>query len=230
MDRSRGCGAQRPQPRARAPRPRTTLGSVWQGSASPQGPPNRRLNALETSEIRPPGSATGLPGASSAPVADSQSAIDTLAAGSSSTESWSRPADRLETTVAATACTHSVQCVGTPQLARHRSALRSWLGPEPHRPPPRVKIINIVAGRLPPSVERPTHSRSLASRGLGAKLPSPSPVGVMSSGLLSPNRPLPDCAASSKCSTGCVTISIRKFGVDLASVLGQCPAATMCGG
>ena len=77
-----GMRALRPQLRASAPKPHTTLESVLQASASPQGPPHQRLNALEMSEIRPPGSATGPPGARSVPVVDSRSAIDTLAAGS----------------------------------------------------------------------------------------------------------------------------------------------------
>ena len=139
-DRLRGCGAQRPHPWASAPRPHTTLGSVLRMSASPQGPPNQRLNALEMRGIRPPGSATGPLGASWASVEDSRPAMDTLAAGSERTASWSRPDDRLETTVAATACTHSVQYVGASQLARHRPALRFPLCPEP--PPPAVDSQN----------------------------------------------------------------------------------------
>ena len=87
-------------------------------SASPQGPPNQRLNTLELRGIRPLGSATG----------------------PERTASWSRPDDRLETTVAATACTHSVLDLGAPRLVRHRSALRFPLGPGP--PPPAVDSQN----------------------------------------------------------------------------------------
>ena len=47
------------------------------------------------------------------------------------------------------------------------------------RPP---KIINIVAGWLPPSAGRPTHSKGPVPIGLSAKRPSPSPVEVRLSG------------------------------------------------
>lgn len=48
--------------------------------------------------------------------------------------------------------------------------------------PQRAQIINIFAGRLPPSAGRPTHSKGIVSHSLFAKRPSRSPVGVMLSG------------------------------------------------
>ena len=117
-----------------------------------RGPPNQRLNGLLLSAVRPPGSATDPLGANAASRVDSRSAMDTLAAGSSRTESWSRPDDRLATTLAATACAHSVQYVGAPRLARHRSASRFRLDREP--PVPGVDSPSHEHGHWPPATLR----------------------------------------------------------------------------
>ena len=132
-----------------------TLQSLRPWSACPPGLPNQRLHALAMQEIRPPGSATGPLGANSASPRDFRSAMDTLAAGSYRTASWSRPDDRLATTLAVTAGTHSVQYVGSPRLPGiDPPCASSKVRYRPH-PPSTAKIINMVAGRLhpPPSVQ-----------------------------------------------------------------------------
>ena len=73
---------------ASAPMPYATLRSLLQGSGSRQGPPNERLKIRHGHFCSRP----------------------------LTTESWSRPTDRLETTLAVTACMHSVQYVGALRL------------------------------------------------------------------------------------------------------------------
>ena len=54
------------------------------------------------------------------------------------------------------------------------------------RPLLTAKVINAVAGRLPPSAERSVHPKVLVSQGIFVKGPSQTPSGVMSSGASTP--------------------------------------------
>ena len=156
------------------PMPHATLGSVLQGPASPQGPPTQSPRAFEMREIRLPRSATGPLGANSASPRDLRSAMDTSAAGSSRTEPRSRPDDRLESTLVETACTHSVQHVGAPRLPGTDLSCASGLVQYHPRPLSTAKMIDTVAGRLSPSVERQRRSKAIDSQGLRARRPSQS--------------------------------------------------------
>lgn len=91
--------------------------------------------------------------------------------------SWARPPGNHPTTFAKTGYTHQAQSAGTTRLPGTNPPRHSSPSPVP---PSEGEVTHTVAGWPPPSAERPTHTKGLASPGLSTERPSRTPGAAIS--------------------------------------------------